>query len=650
GRILVAAELLAEAASPPLTWPSRDAVSHIFFTSGSTGRPKGCCCSFGNLEAYCRAKNRAHQVDRQSVVFVGSAHTFDPSLGDFFSTWLAGACLAQAEGPLGPGLLRTRASHVQATPAHFATVEADRVYELQTVALGGELMPQPVLDTWAGRVRLLNTYGVTECTVYQAFAALAPGASRRRLGEPLETAELRLAKGKGDDPDQCVEEGSEEIGELWIFGAQVGLGYLRRPELTAERFRHDADGRRGFRSGDLAVSKASGEWHLLGRRDGMVKLRGRRVELGEVEEVAQSVAPELLASACCVLVEGLLVLYCVLQGGSRGELAACALVKTLLAERLPTHMVPARVVPVEELPLTSSGKVSRRALAQWALPPLALGASAPRTGAAEQVAAAWREVLGVSVTLRSDFLALGGDSMAALRVCQRLAMRCELDGGTFGEALPEPLLPGHLLSKPRLADYLQHLQRSVLGSHFAAPEEAAEEEEEEDEVRGDELMSRGEVLHYAAGVGATEVLRILLRPGLLPERNARSPLHAACLQGHLEAAQLLLQARACAGCQDSKGVQPLHLAAFGGAGHALELLRLLLAHRAAGASADAEKQTALHWAARGGAKTALLEELLKEGPRKGRAKGFGVDAQDAFGRSPLHWAVVNGHRRMRSSA
>ncbi|CAJ1352387.1 unnamed protein product, partial [Effrenium voratum] len=429
-------------------------------------------------------------------------------------------------------------------------------------------------------------------------------------------------------------------GVHWTPGSSLGFRFRN---FCTESMGVQRVARASWAWGGTPDASRQGEWHLLGRRDGMVKLRGRRVELGEVEEVAQSVAPELLASACCVLVEGLLVLYCVLQGGSRGELAACALVKTLLAERLPTHMVPARVVPVEELPLTSSGKVSRRALAQWALPPLALGASAPRTGAAEQVAAAWREVLGVSVTLRSDFLALGGDSMAALRVCQRLAMRCELDGGTFGEALPEPLLPGHLLSKPRLADYLQHLQRSVLGSHFAAPEEAAEEEEE-DEVRGDELMSRGEVLHYAAGVGATEVLRILLRPGLLPERNARSPLHAACLQGHLEAAQLLLQARACAGCQDSKGVQPLHLAAFGGAGHALELLRLLLAHRAAGASADAEKQTALHWAARGGAKTALLEELLKEGPRKGRAKGFGVDAQDAFGRSPLHWAVVNGHR------
>lgn len=135
-------------------------VSHIFFTSGSTGRPKGCVCSFGNLLSYCKAKNEIHQVEEDSVVFVASAHTFDPSLGDFFATWLAGACIALAplDFPLGRCLEATSATHVQATPAHFATVEAGRTLALRTVALGGELMPQQIVDDWAGRVRLVSQF------------------------------------------------------------------------------------------------------------------------------------------------------------------------------------------------------------------------------------------------------------------------------------------------------------------------------------------------------------------------------------------------------------------------------------------------------------------------------------------------------------
>eukprot|EP00438_Fugacium_kawagutii_P013070 Skav213371 [mRNA] locus=scaffold797:44433:48491:+ [translate_table: standard] len=174
-------------------------VSHIFFTSGSTGRPKGCICSLGNLFSYCKAKNEVHQVVKDSVVFVASAHTFDPSLGDFFATWLAGACVALAplDFPLGRCLEATKASHVQATPAHFATVEAGRSLALRTVALGGELMPQQIVDDWAGRVRLLNTYGVTECTVYQAAAVLLPESSRRELGAPFPGLRLFLAANRG---------------------------------------------------------------------------------------------------------------------------------------------------------------------------------------------------------------------------------------------------------------------------------------------------------------------------------------------------------------------------------------------------------------------------------------------------------------------
>lgn len=119
-------------------------------------------------------------------------------------------------------------------------------------------MPQQTLDAWAGRVRLLNTYGVTECTVYQAAKVLTPGSCRRQLGQGLPGVELYLARGSGDDPLEPV--GSGEMGELWIGGCQVGLGYLRRPQLMAERFKGQGS-KRLFRSGDLASS--TGWWRGL---------------------------------------------------------------------------------------------------------------------------------------------------------------------------------------------------------------------------------------------------------------------------------------------------------------------------------------------------------------------------------------------------
>ncbi|CAE7947645.1 tycA, partial [Symbiodinium sp. KB8] len=418
-------------------------ISHIFFTSGSTGRPKGCMCSFHNLVTYCLAKNTIHQVDSSSIVLVASAHTFDPSLGDFFATWVAGATVALApravlQAALGSCLSNTEASHIQTTPGHFATMEAGAAPHLRAVALGGELMPQPLL-AWAADVRLLNTYGVTECTVYQAAAVLSPQSSPRLLGSALPGTRLLLAAGRGDDPKTCVEDSSDEHGELWIAGPQVGLGYVRRPDLTSERFRDFPGLGRCFRSGDLAAARDGG-WQLLGRRDGMVKLRGRRVELGEVEEVLLAAAPEVISAAAAVLAHPgpRLVLYCVLQGQQPAdcEEVSCALLRRLGEDRLPPHMVPSAVIAVASLPMTGTGKVSRRDLAQRALPEDPEG-QADLSGAAGSIAAAWSEVLGVPVrSPRAHFLALGGDSLAALRVCQRLAKRSAKEVGSFGELLP----------------------------------------------------------------------------------------------------------------------------------------------------------------------------------------------------------------------
>ncbi|KAJ1529025.1 hypothetical protein HK405_002454, partial [Cladochytrium tenue] len=260
-----------------------DAESHVFFTSGSTGRPKGCSATRGNLTAFCAARNEAHVVGSGAVVFVASPHTFDPALGDALAALAAGATVASARrsatfAALGKCLSSTLATHVCATPAAFGTLGdggwgPDELPALRVVALGGEPMPAAVAARWAGRVRLLNTYGVTECCVYQTVAEVAVDAhplARRALGEALGATRVLLMAPASDAVDWAAMEPVPEdavtrlegsvtdttaaaaaeaaaasladgldarsVGEVWIAGPQVGTGYVGRDELTRARF------------------------------------------------------------------------------------------------------------------------------------------------------------------------------------------------------------------------------------------------------------------------------------------------------------------------------------------------------------------------------------------------------------------------------
>lgn len=345
-KLLVAEHLLDEgswgvpACKVPAPAPAVDPkdVSHIFFTSGSTGRPKGCVVAYSALASYCFAKNTAHRVEKGCVCFVASAHTFDPSLGDFFATLCVGGTLALAPRrtlfcSLGACLAITGATHVLTTPSLFATVDVlEKLPALRVVALGGEAMPTRLAQQWASRVTLINTYGVTECCVYQACAVITPDASSTKaLGSPLPGNQLLLVAGDGNDITKLVPERSNEEGEIWIAGAQVGKGYLNRVDLTEARFKEHHEIGPLFRTGDLAVA-APGGWELVGRRDTQVKIRGRRVEVDEVEHVllcaagpvlpspasssATTVAPRgpfaaLLADAAVTAMHGQLVAWCV---------------------------------------------------------------------------------------------------------------------------------------------------------------------------------------------------------------------------------------------------------------------------------------------------------------------------------------------------
>lgn len=248
--VLLAAELL-EVCELCAEVPSNgSAISHIFFTSGSTGRPKGCVVKHEALESYCRAKNAAYHVESDATVLVASAFTFDPSLGDFMATWSIGACVAL--GPradlfqhLGKLLSGSEATHLLCTPSLFATLEGSQAAApaLRFVALGGETMPKQMIQDWALRVSLFNTYGVTECCVYNAFRRLHVSDAPNLLGAPLPRNSLLVLPEEAAASVESVHFEAEEAvqGELVIAGAQVGEGYLKRPDLTARQFRSHAE-------------------------------------------------------------------------------------------------------------------------------------------------------------------------------------------------------------------------------------------------------------------------------------------------------------------------------------------------------------------------------------------------------------------------
>eukprot|EP00397_Hematodinium_sp_SG-2012_P010228 GEMP01010337.1.p1 GENE.GEMP01010337.1~~GEMP01010337.1.p1 ORF type:complete len:821 (+),score=192.84 GEMP01010337.1:68-2530(+) len=245
-------------------------ISHIFFTSGSTGNPKGVQGTARSLSNYALAKNKAHHIDETSCVLGASPPTFDPSLGDLISALCAGATFA-CGGPVSAlrhQIFRFAVTHLQTSPSTWFALDLpfQGTGKLQCVALGGEPFPAHGASSASGETRVLNTYGVTECCVYQMFHRVQGEEDCRFLGDVLDGNTWRV-----------------ENDELVLGGIQVAAGYVNRDELTKEKFRNGE-----YYTGDVVGQKPDGNWEVRGRRDFQVKVRGVRIELEEIESVVPS--------------------------------------------------------------------------------------------------------------------------------------------------------------------------------------------------------------------------------------------------------------------------------------------------------------------------------------------------------------------------
>jgi amino acid adenylation domain-containing protein len=480
----VAAELAAESDAdlpPDEVGLDPASLAYVIYTSGSTGRPKGTMIEHRSLLTAYYAYEQAYRLGEVATHLQMASFSFDVFTGDLTRALGSGArlVLCPREVLLDPArlyglMLAERVEGAEFVPAVVRAL----VEHLERAGGSLDFMRLVVVssDAWyAGeveslarlcgpRTRLIDSYGVTEATIDTTFLPLAAGDGTPCLPVPPATAVVPIGKPLADNEAWVLGHGFDLLparvpGELCIGGAGVARGYLDRPELTAEKFvPHPfsaVPGARLYRAGDLARWLPDGSVEFLGRVDNQIKVRGFRIEPGEIEaalgshpQVQQAVVLALDAEPGRKQLVGYVV------PPPSAALPDEADLRAFLKQRLPDYMVPGLFVPLDQLPLTPNGKVDRRALPipDWSRELDRAGHQPPRTAAEEMLAGIWCEVLGVSrVGAFDDFFAIGGHSLLATQVVARLR-------AAVGVELPLRAL----FETPTLAELAQVIEEQLI--------------------------------------------------------------------------------------------------------------------------------------------------------------------------------------------
>ncbi|HBV1837278.1 TPA: enterobactin non-ribosomal peptide synthetase EntF [Klebsiella quasipneumoniae] len=436
---------LAVADDAPLALSKPEHTAYIIFTSGSTGRPKGVMVGQTAIVNRLLWMQDRYPLSADDVVAQKTPCSFDVSVWEFWWPFIAGAQLvmAEPEAHRDPQAMQQFFAHYGVTTTHFvpsmlaafvASLDADSVAACRTlrrVFCSGEALPTELCREWERLTGapLHNLYGPTEAAVDVSwYPACGPElaavtGSSVPIGWPVWNTGLRILDGAMRPVPPGV------AGDLYLTGIQLAQGYLGRPDLTASRFIADpfAPGERMYRTGDVARWLANGAVEYLGRSDDQLKIRGQRIELGEIDR-AMSALPDVAqaVSHACVFNQAAatggdarqLVGYLVSDSGLPLDTAA---LKARLAEQLPPHMVPVVLMQLADLPLSANGKLDRKALP---LPTLGGERSGrpPEPGMETVVAAAFSQLLGCEVNdIDADFFALGGHSLLAMRLAAQLS-------------------------------------------------------------------------------------------------------------------------------------------------------------------------------------------------------------------------------------
>ncbi|MFZ2174670.1 MAG: amino acid adenylation domain-containing protein, partial [Rhodococcus sp. (in: high G+C Gram-positive bacteria)] len=411
----------------------RENTAYVIYTSGSTGRPKGVVVTHAGLDNFAAEQRSRFGATMNSRTLHFSTPSFDASLFEYLQAFGAGATMVIVPPTIYGGdelsrlLKAERVTHGFITTAALGSIEPDGLDDFQDVVFGGESCPPELVKRWAPGRRLCNAYGPTETTIMSNISEPMSPAGAITLGGPLRGfREVVL-----DARLKPVPVGV--AGELYLSGDALARGYHGKPGLTAERFVANpfgGPGDRMYRTGDVVRWRADRTLEYVGRSDFQVKVRGFRIEPGEIDTVLHAhprvktavTMPRTAPSGDTVLVSYVLP--------AAGQLLETAELMDYAGEQLPPHMVPSVIVVLDEIPMTPVGKLDRQALPAPDFHSTATEFRAPADPVQQAVAQVYTDVLGVDrIGVDDSFFELGGNSLVATRVIARVNAALGVDLG-----------------------------------------------------------------------------------------------------------------------------------------------------------------------------------------------------------------------------
>ncbi|MCY8264769.1 non-ribosomal peptide synthetase [Bacillus inaquosorum] len=415
-----------------------DQPAYVIYTSGTTGQPKGVIVEHRNVISLLKHQNLPFKFSHEDVWTFFHSYCFDFSVWEMFGALLNGSTLVvvskeTARDPHAFRLLlkKERVTVLNQTPTAFYSLmhedqnHTDRL-NIRYVIFGGEALQPGMLQSWNKKypdTDLINMYGITETTVHVTFKKLSAAdiaKNKSNIGRPLSTLQAYVMDAHMNLQPIGVP------GEMYIGGEGVARGYLNRDELTADRFVPNPylPGDRLYRTGDLAKRLSNGELEYLGRIDDQVKVRGHRIELGEIQAALLQL-PAIKEAAVITRTDeqGQAAVYAYIVTKDQ-QAANASEIRTSLKTMLPDFMLPARLIQIDSIPLTVNGKLDQKALPEPEKNAYTADDIRPRNEIEKVMAEIWEELLDVEeLGVSANFFELGGDSIKALQVCARLKQR-----------------------------------------------------------------------------------------------------------------------------------------------------------------------------------------------------------------------------------